>query len=126
MHANDVSGQTRKVEMQPEGDLEMELAPDLQVIPTPGHTRGSACLLFKGREENFLFGGDHIAFSPSRGHLYGFKGACWYSWDEVVRSLEKLRAYEFNWVLPGHGRRFHGSKQEARASLDKGIAWARS
>ena len=126
LHAEDVHGSTRDVELQPAGDAAFELEPGLTVIPTPGHTRGSCCLHFKGAKESFVFGGDHIAYSPTRGHLYGFKGACWYSWPEVVRSLEKLRAYEFNWVLPGHGRRFHGSTAQARAALEQGIAWAHS
>ncbi|MCC6149759.1 MAG: MBL fold metallo-hydrolase [Planctomycetes bacterium] len=126
LHSDDVHGSTRDVELKPTGEAAFELEPGLSVIPTPGHTRGSCCLHFKGAAESFLFGGDHIAWSPRRGHLYGFRDACWHSWPEVVRSLEKLRAYEFNWVLPGHGRRFHGTKAQARAALEQGIAWARS
>lgn len=126
LHSDDVHGSTRDVELQPEGEAAYELERGLTVIPTPGHTRGSACLLFKGAAESFLFGGDHIAYSPRRGHLYGFRDACWYSWPELVRSLEKLRAYEFNWVLPGHGRRFHGTTAQAKAALERGIAWARA
>ncbi|KAA0213025.1 MBL fold metallo-hydrolase [bacterium] len=125
LHESDVHGQTRDVEMQPVGEEAVRLARDLTVIPTPGHTRGSCVLHFAGQHESFLFGGDHVAYSPSRGHLYAFRSACWYSWPEVVRSLEKLRDWDFNWVLPGHGRRFHGSQAEARASLERGIAWAR-
>ena len=124
LHADDVHAGTRAVEMKPASDQAFDLAPDLTVIPTPGHTQGSMVLLYRGAEESFLFGGDHIAWSHTRGHLYGFKTACWYSWDEVVRSLQKLAAYDFHWVLPGHGRRFHGSVDEARASLLRGIQWA--
>jgi glyoxylase-like metal-dependent hydrolase (beta-lactamase superfamily II)/ferredoxin len=126
LHAEDVHGGTSDVEVQPAGNEPTQLEPGLTVIPTPGHTAGSACLLFNGASESFLFGGDHIAYSPRRGHLYAFRDACWYSWPEVVRSLEKLRAYDFNWVLPGHGRRFHGTIDESRASLERAIAWAHS
>jgi glyoxylase-like metal-dependent hydrolase (beta-lactamase superfamily II) len=31
------------------------------------------------------------------------RGVCWYSWSEQTRSMEKLLAYDFDWVLPGHG-----------------------
>lgn len=126
LHEADVHGHTRDVEMQLTGQEAVRLAHDLTVIPTPGHTRGSCVLHFAGAQERFLFGGDHVAHSPSRGHLYAFRSACWYSWAEVVRSLEKLRGWDFNWVLPGHGRRFHGSFEEARSSLERGIAWARN
>src|SRR5262245_32924689 len=42
------------------------LAPDLLLIPTPGHTPGSLCLLYRS---TFLFTGDHLWWSPERGRL---------------------------------------------------------
>ena len=59
------------------------LDPELRVIPTPGHTAGSACLLYR---DHFLFTGDHLAWSESRGHLYAFRTATWFDWDAQVRS----------------------------------------
>lgn len=104
MHKDDVSHGTRAVEQQIGGRDPVPLEDDLLVIPTPGHTRGSACLLFA---ERVLFTGDHLAFSRSLGHLYAFRDACWYSWPEVVRSTERLfAAHRFLSVLPGHGRRY--------------------
>ena len=98
-------------------------APGLVAIPVPGHTRGSAVLL---DEEGFLFTGDHLAHSPRLGHLYAFRDACWHSWTEQIRSMEKLRAYAFAWVLPGHGRRGHGSREEMASQLDACIAWMKT
>jgi glyoxylase-like metal-dependent hydrolase (beta-lactamase superfamily II) len=40
------------------------------------------------------------------------RSVCWYSWREQVKSLEKLLAFRFRWVLPGHGRRFHAETPE--------------
>ena len=46
--------------------------------------------------------------------------ACWYSWPEQVRSLERLLDYRFEWVLPGHGGRFHAATPAAmRAELER-------
>jgi len=73
---------------------------DFTLIPTPGHTRGHTVLLYK----NFLFTGDHLWYSPERGRLWASKDYCWYSWEEQVRSLEKLLDFDFEWVLPAHGR----------------------
>lgn len=119
MHVHDIHGSTHDVEMQIAGAEPVQIAPDLMFIPTPGHTQGSACLL----HEKFLFTGDHLAFSPTRGHLYAFRSAMWYSWAVQIASMKRLRGYAFEWVLPGHGRRHHADPGAMRASLDKCIAW---
>jgi ferredoxin len=61
LHSDDVSRSTRGVEQQPSGTAAVSLGPDLKMIPVPGHTRGSACLLYK----DFLFTGDHLAWSST-------------------------------------------------------------
>ena len=119
MHEDDVHGSTRDVEMQISGEAPVQIAPDLTFIPTPGHTQGSACLL----HGKFLFTGDHLAFSPSRGHLYAFRSAMWYRWNVQIESMKRLLGYGFEWVLPGHGRRHHANAKDMRASLEKCIAW---
>jgi glyoxylase-like metal-dependent hydrolase (beta-lactamase superfamily II)/ferredoxin len=91
----------RGLERYVEGDDPTALAPDLLVIPTPGHTRGSACLLYR---RTFLFTGDHLWWSPERGMLSASRAFNWYSWPEQLRSLERLLDFEFRVVLPGHGR----------------------
>ena len=77
---------------------------DLLAIPTPGHTRGHVVYLYRRK---YLFTGDHLAWSPNRQTLTAFRSVAWYSWPEQIRSMEKLLAYEFEWVLPGHGDIHH-------------------
>ncbi len=102
------------------GDEPLSIGPDLVAIPTPGHTKGHSVLLYRDR---YLFTGDHLAWSPSRKRLTAFRGACWYSWDEQIRSMARLLDYSFEWVLPGHGRIHHASRSEMRASLERCIEW---
>ena len=94
MNRRDLRGET--VEHAVEGDG--EITNDLRYVATPGHTEGSHCLLFG----EALFTGDHLAWSHGLGHLHAFRGACWYSWPEQIRSMEKLRGLGFRHVLPGH------------------------
>ena len=97
------------------------LADDLLAIPTPGHTRGHAVLLYRDR---YLFTGDHLAWSRRRGHLVAFRDANWYSWPETIRSMERLLDYSFEWVLPGHGDRHRAESPAAmRRELETCIAW---
>jgi glyoxylase-like metal-dependent hydrolase (beta-lactamase superfamily II)/ferredoxin len=109
-----------RVEVQPTGIDPVQLADDLVMIPTPGHTRGHSVFLYR---DTFLFTGDHLAWSETRGHLYAFRSACWYSWSEQIRSMKRLLDYRFEWVLPGHGRPVHLPADEMRASLEQCIGW---
>lgn len=120
LHADDVRGGTASVERKVAGGDPVALADDLVMIPTPGHTRGHAVFLYR---ERFLFTGDHLAWSASRGHLYAFRSACWYSWSEQIRSMERLLDYRFEWVLPGHGRPVHLPADAMRESLVRCIEW---
>lgn len=120
LHREDVHGGTAMVELQPEGTDPVELEPGLVMIPTPGHTRGHAVFLW---QEKFLFTGDHLAWSETRGHLYAFRSACWYSWSEQIRSMTRLLDYRFEWVLPGHGRPVRLPPDAMRESLTRCIAW---
>lgn len=87
------------------------LADDLLVIPVPGHTRGSAALL----HGEFLFTGDHLWWDEDEARLDMGRGVCWYSWPEQLASLDRLAAFRFRWVLPGHGRRFAAPSADAMA-----------
>jgi glyoxylase-like metal-dependent hydrolase (beta-lactamase superfamily II)/ferredoxin len=122
LHEADLDEDTRAVEHVVRGLEPVALADDLLVIPTPGHTVGSACLL---QGETHLFGGDHIAFSPELGHPYGFRSACWYSWPELVGSMERLARFRFEWILPGHGRLCHFPKEEMARQMRRCVEWAR-
>jgi glyoxylase-like metal-dependent hydrolase (beta-lactamase superfamily II) len=104
------------------GDDPIDLAPDLTLIPVPGHTRGSAALLYARR---YLFTGDHLWGSEDEpGRLAASRSVCWYSWAEQTRSMERLLDFRFEWVLPGHGRRHHADSPAAmRRELERLIAW---
>jgi len=105
------------------GDRPLEIDAELTAIPTPGHTRGHAVLLYR---KTFLFTGDHLAWSPGRKRLTAFRDACWYSWAEQIASMKGLRVHDFSWVLPGHGRIHHDTPAKMRASLEECIAWMES
>lgn len=87
-----------------EGGEPVEVAPGFKVIPTPGHTQGHCVLLYQNR---FLFSGDHLWWNPEGQTLGASRRACWYSWAEQTRSMERLLEERFEWVLPGHGDRHY-------------------
>jgi len=123
LHHDDVKAHTAMMELQPSGSEAIELESDLLMIPTPGHTRGHTVFLYRGK---YLFTGDHLAWSPTRGHLYAFRSACWYSWPVQITSMERLLDYRFEWVLPGHGRPVHLPADEMHASLEQCVAWMKT
>ncbi len=116
LHQDDITSGTQAVEIKLQGTEPYELAPDLLIIPVPGHTKGHTVLLYQNK---FLFSGDHLAYSERLQHLYAFRDACWYSWAELGKSMEKLATYDFEWVLPGHGRRFHRDVVTMRHQMQK-------
>ena len=122
MHAAD-GAKKLSLEWIMEGEDAVYLDRDLVAIPTPGHTRGHVVLLYKNK---YLFTGDHLAWSPERETLTAFRSVCWYSWDEQIRSMEKLLNYSFEWVLPGHGRIHQDTAQNMRAHLERCIAWMKA
>jgi glyoxylase-like metal-dependent hydrolase (beta-lactamase superfamily II)/ferredoxin len=97
-----------------EGEAPVALAPGLLAIPTPGHTRGHMVLL---ADEAYLFTGDHLAWDRDEGRLVAFRDACWHAWPELVRSMHRLAAHRFAWVLPGHGDRVHLPGDAMRAAM---------
>jgi len=83
-------------------------------ILVPGHTRGSVVYLL---EDKYLFTGDSLCWSRERGDLHAFRDACWYSWEELTRSLGRLADYDFEWVLAGHGDRRKLPRDEMKERL---------
>lgn len=120
LHKDEISIKTKAVEIQPEGGDPLQLEPDLLIVPVPGHTKGHTVLLYKN---TFLLSGDHLARSRHTGDLYAFRRACWYSWSEQIISMEKLANYSFEWVLPGHGRRYHSDRETMKQQMQLCIAW---
>jgi len=122
IHQREMRAALGDIERTIDGDEPLEIAPELLAIPTPGHTRGHTVLLDRHR---FLFTGDHLWWSPERGRLSASKQYCWYSWPKQTQSMERLLAHDFEWVLPGHGRRHHAGAEEMRDSLANCLAWMR-
>jgi len=99
---------------------EGELAPDLVMVPVPGHTRGSAVLIHR---ERHAFTGDHVWASDAEDGLDAGRGVCWYSWPEQRRSMERLATHRFVEVIPGHGRRWRATSVDAmQAELRRLVA----
>ncbi|MEO1147085.1 MAG: MBL fold metallo-hydrolase [Cyanobacteria bacterium J06638_22] len=120
LHADDVSHDTQSVEIQPSGTEPYAIADDLPVIPVPGHSKGHTVLLYNNQ---YLFTGDHLAWSVQLEHLYAFRRYCWYSWQRQVESMKRLLDYSFEWVLPGHGRRYHADKATMSAEMQHCVKW---
>ncbi|MBP5973176.1 MBL fold metallo-hydrolase [Brasilonema sp. CT11] len=115
LHEDDITSGTRDVEIQLSGTEPFEFAPDILIIPLPGHTKGHTVLLYK---KKFLFSGDHLAWSDELHQLIAFRDYCWYSWPEQIKSMRELANYSFEWVLPGHGRRYHADVETMKKQMD--------
>ncbi|MBD2167333.1 MBL fold metallo-hydrolase [Calothrix membranacea FACHB-236] len=118
LHTDDISADTRNVEIQLTGLEPFALAVDILIIPVPGHSKGHTVLLYQNK---FLFTGDHLAWSENLHQLNAFRDFCWYSWTEQIKSMRKLANYSFEWVLPGHGRRFHADVEIMHQQMHKCI-----
>jgi glyoxylase-like metal-dependent hydrolase (beta-lactamase superfamily II)/ferredoxin len=123
LHQEDITAITRSVEIQLAGTEPVQLTPELLIIPVPGHSRGHTVLLYKNK---FLFTGDHLAWSDILQQLYAFRQYSWYSWSEQTKSMRQLANYSFQWVLPGHGRRYHADVKTMNQQILKCIAWMKA
>ena len=82
------------------GEMLLQDGHQLEVIPTPGHTRGHLCLFDRGRE--ILFAGDHVLpqITPSLGvELPGGSSPL----ASFLASLEQVGKLPARLVLPAHG-----------------------
>jgi len=120
LHVDEVTSRTGDVETKIEGIDEIQFLPDIKIIVVPGHTKGSCVFLYK---DKFLFSGDHLAWSPSIKQLIAFRRACWYSWPEQIKSMQRLQNYSFEYVLPGHGQRASANRDQMADDLDKCVKW---
>lgn len=121
MHAADGAGRLG-IERVMRGYAPEVIDHDLVAIPTPGHTRGHVVLLYR---DKFLFTGDHLSWSPTRQTLRASRSTSWYSWQEQTRSMARLLDYAFEWVLPGHGRIHHDTREAMHDHLQRCVAWMR-
>ncbi|MDJ0582811.1 MBL fold metallo-hydrolase [Crocosphaera sp.] len=123
LHKDDITEKTQGVEIQLSGEQTISLTPDLLIIPVPGHSKGHTVLLYK---KTYLFTGDHLAWSPYLNHLYAFHRFCWYDWEKQISSMKMLADYSFEWVLPGHGRRYHNDRETMKEQMTNCIQWMES
>jgi glyoxylase-like metal-dependent hydrolase (beta-lactamase superfamily II)/ferredoxin len=126
MHQSDITNDTSTIERPLTDDVELSLdldIPNVKIIPVPGHSRGHTVLLYR---DKFLFTGDHLHYSTRLGQLRAYQDFCWYSWPKQVQSMAKLTQYRFEWILPGHGRRFHADTDTMQQELATCIAWMES
>lgn len=108
-------------------DAEMILTEEETIIDdglifhTPGHTKGSQVLVF---DQKYLFTGDHYAWIKSLNMFASFRGACWYSWEKQITSVDKMKKFtDIEWVLPGHGRMGQVKKGDFHRVIQKSVLW---
>lgn len=102
--------------LAPDGHLVELRTRALEVVATPGHTRGHISLLDRGGR--VFFAGDHVLphITPSLGvEPYGGDGM---SLIEFISSLTKVRPFDVDRVLPAHGPDFTGLRERVDALLD--------
>ena len=124
LHAEDAG--SCHVERRIAGTKPVALDDEIRIIPVPGHTPGSACLLFR---ERYLFPGDHLSMAfgaPGEQKLRASRRTCWYSWTEQIRSMERLAEEPFEWVLPGHGERGWLPRERMREEMGRLLRTMRS
>ena len=119
LHQDDLTPDTQGVELQIGGTDSYALASDLLIIPVPGHSQGHTVLLYNNQ---YLFTGDHLAWSARGNRLVGFRQYCFYSWVEQIQSMRQLLNYDFEWILPGHGRRYRAESEQMRQQIIDCIA----
>lgn len=93
-----------KLQLSDDNDR-FELAPGLELLHVPGHSKGSIALL--DSHSRSLFTGDHVAYVPSRERISGFPNFLSHSWQVQIASVAKLAKEPFIHAWPGHGRAFH-------------------
>ncbi|MGB7712630.1 MAG: MBL fold metallo-hydrolase [Microcoleus sp.] len=120
LHTDEINAGTRSVEIQLSGNEPHQIADDLLIISVPGHTKGHTVLLYNNK---FLLSGDHLAWSDNLQQLIAFRQVCWYSWAEQIQSMQNLANYEFEWVLPGHGRRYNADRETMHEQMQQCVAW---
>ena len=118
IHRNELHSQPT-AEIVVDGFEPVQVANDFLVIPTPGHTEGHCCLLYRDR---YLFTGDHLWWNRDSEGLGASRPYCWYSWPDQCRSMERLLNYRFEWVFPGHGQRVHLSADDMNRQLGELVA----
>ncbi len=96
-----------------DGLAEVQLTPEFDLIPVPGHTAGSCALLYAAR---FLFTGDHLWWEPATRQLGAPRQLVW-NHEQLFQSIHRLTTHRFEWVLAGHGDRVRLSQENMQCAL---------
>ncbi|XP_020246777.1 uncharacterized protein LOC109824561 [Asparagus officinalis] len=113
LHSGDVEISTASVERKLHGDGPWSIGTDFELIYTPGHSAGSVSLYYKPLK--VVFTGDHFAKSHAS-ELTIFEQ---YNQQSVSMQLDSVRKFldlDFNWILPGHGRRVQFTDSQEKNS----------
>ncbi|SFS11546.1 Glyoxylase, beta-lactamase superfamily II [Agrococcus baldri] len=113
---------TREPElMVRDGDV-LALGRDVEAVLTPGHTQGS--LTLRDAERRQLFTGDHLLphVHPGVGLDYATDAD---PIGDYLESLERIRAFDGDEVLPGHGYRFAALEDRIDRTTDHHLRRAR-
>lgn len=115
IHREDLEAQP-DAEIVIDGTEPVQIDDDFLIIPMPGHTEGHCMMLYKNK---YLFSGDSLTSNYYRKDGLECWGPLWtwYSFDVQTESLERLKKYDFDWVLPGHGRRWHAEDAEMKRQV---------
>lgn len=98
-----------------DGTHPIEVQPGLQLIPCPGHTRGSVLFLL---DDRFLFTGDSLYWSRTHADLAVHVRQTWYSLEVQRESLARVAAeHRFSAVLAGHGSRHETTTDDMHQRL---------
>ena len=116
IHKNDLQEETKECELIMDGVESFDLTAGVQIIPTPGHTRGHMVLYYKN---DYLFTGDHLFYDCDVSRIYASKSVNWYSWTEQIESIRKLINLNVDWIFPGHGGWFQVGNTKFKNDLEE-------
>lgn len=124
IHAGDADA-APEAERVLEGQGHVVIAPGLELLPTPGHTAGSVCVVL-GEQRRVLFSGDHLWWNNDTNVLVCSRRFCWWDFNVQIRSLEILQSLDVAWLLPAHGHRQSFATGEWTVAVQQTLGWIRT
>lgn len=115
IHEGDLEAQP-DAEIVVRGTEPFPVSDEFLVLPTPGHTIGHCVLL---QNSKHLFTGDMLT-SRARFNdpIEAWKPEiCWWSWDRQTESIAGLIDYDFEVMIPSHGRLLRDSPANMKRHL---------
>lgn len=85
---------------------------DVAVWHTPGHTEGQLAF----RMGKLLFSGDNIFRDGCVGNIDAHHGS---DISEFIKSLERIRDSDVEWLLPSHGPPFRNNRELLQSTIDR-------